>query len=370
MASLGGRQHLSIAAGLVGLVIGCATSAWAQDVTPAVLVAAAELKPFGWQVEYIGRVQAIDKVDLRARVQGFLGPRLFRDGDAVKKEQVLFRIEREPFLAAVNQRKAQLAAAEARAQNAQQQLHRARELTARDALSQAQLDQRIADDAQARASVLEAKAALEEAEIKLSYTEIRAPIDGRIGRAIVSPGNLVGAENTTLATIVHEEQMYVLFAVPQRDLMEARRGGSGDDLSVGVRLADGSLMGAFGKLDFLDVQVDPRTDGQIVRAIFANSERALTDGQTVRVLIRPQAAAKVLTIPQAAVVSDQAGQYVFVIGKDNTVEQRRVKLGDSRDGRAVVEGGISEGERIVVQGQQRVRPGVKVQPQFMPAPKN
>jgi membrane fusion protein, multidrug efflux system len=336
---------------------------------PAVLVQVATLEQMARQAEFIGRVQATDKVDLRARVQGFLGPRLFRDGETVKKDQLLFTIEREPFVAAVDQRKAQLAAAQAREQNAQMQLHRARELAAKDTVSQAQLDQRIADDAQARASVLEAKAALEEAEIKLSYTEIKAPIAGRIGRAAVSPGNLVGAENTTLATIVHADEMYVLFPISQRELIEARKSTGGGELKVRVRLADGNLMAGVGKVDFLDVQVDPKTDGQIVRAVFANGDHILTDGQTVRVLIEQEDTQKSVLIPQAAVATDQAGQYVFVVTKDDVVEQRRVRVGEGRDGRISVESGVAAGERVIVQGQQRVRPGIKVDAQSQPSPR-
>jgi membrane fusion protein (multidrug efflux system) len=343
-------------------------SAAGAQTPPAVLVQAAELKALARQGEFIGRVQATDKVDLRARVQGFLGPRLFKDGEAVAKDQLLFTIEREPFVAALDQRKAQVAAADAKAQNAKLQLDRTRDLAARDTASQASLDQRVADEAQARAAVLEAKAAQQEAEIKLSYTEIRAPIAGRIGRAAVSPGNLVGAESTTLATIVHEDEMYVLFPVTQRDLIEARKSSGGGPLKVRVRLADGSLMPVVGKVDFLDVQVDPRTDGQIVRAVFANDGNVLTDGQTVRVLIEQEETKKSVLIPQAAVATDQAGQYVFVVTTDNVVEQRRVRLGDARDGRVSVESGVAAGERVIVQGQQRVRPGIKVDAQTQPAP--
>jgi membrane fusion protein, multidrug efflux system len=348
--------------------IGSAAAQTSQP--PAVLVQVAELKPLVQQGEFIGRVQATDKVDLRARVQGFLGPRLFRDGETVAKDQLLFTIEPAPFEAAVNQRKAQLAAAEARAQNAKLQLDRTRELTARDTASQAQLDQRVSDDAQAQAAVLEAKASLQQADINLSYTEIRSPMAGRIGRATVSPGNLVGGENTTLATIVREEEMYVLFPVTQRELMDARRATGAKTFHVRARLADGSLMETPGQVDFLDVQVNPRTDGQIVRAVFANPQRTLTDGQTVRILIEQHETSKVLVIPQAAISTDQTGQYVFVVGDGDVVAQRQLRVGASREGSVIVESGLSAGDRVIVQGQQRVRPGIKVVPQAMATPKS
>jgi membrane fusion protein (multidrug efflux system) len=365
-------RHCSraLALAISSLFVAATATAQTAPPAPAVLVQVPELKPLVQQGEFIGRVQAADKVELRARVQGFLGPRQFKDGDQVVKDQVLFTIEREPFEAAVNQRQAQLAAAQARAQNTKLQLDRTRDLASRDTASQAQLDQRVADDAQAQAAVLEAKAALQEAQIKLSYTEIKAPMAGRIGRAAVSPGNLVGAEAGTLATLVREEEMYVLFPVTQRELLEVRRDTKQKSFNIRARLADGSLLQTPGHVDFLDVQVDPRTDGQIVRAIFANPDRVLTDGQTVRVVIEQHDATKALTIPQAAVATDQAGQYVFVVGKDDVVEQRRVKLGAGRDGAVVVENGVEADERVIVQGQQRVRPGLKVVPQAMPVPKN
>jgi len=364
-------RHRNRTLGLAISILFVASAAMAQTAPPpAVLVQAVELKPLVQQGQFIGRVQATDKVELRARVQGFLGARQFKDGEMVTKDQVLFTIEPEPYEASVNQRKAQLAAAVARAQNSKLQLDRTRDLTSRDTASQAQLDQRIADDAQAQAAVLEAKAALQEAEIKLSYTQIKSPMAGRIGRAAVSPGNLVGTDTSTLATVVREEEMYVLFPVTQRELLEVRRDTGQKTFHVRARLADGSLLATPGQVDFLDVQVDPRTDGQIVRAVFANPDRTLTDGQTVRIVIEQHDTGKVLTIPQAAITNDQAGAYVFVVGNGDVVEQRRVKLGSSREGAVVVEDGVNAGERVIVQGQQRVRPGIKVVPQAMPAPKS
>lgn len=343
------------------------TPAPAQQL-PAVLVEPAEMRPFGVQSEFIGRVEAIEKVDLRARVEGFLGPRLFEDGSNVKKDQLLFTIEREPFEAALEQRKAQLAAAQATAENADAQLKRYRDLASKDAASQAQLDQRIAEEAQARAGVLEAQAAMKDAEIKLSYTEIRSPIDGQIGRASVTPGNLVGPSTGILATIVREDEMYVLFPVTQRELLNARRAVGDAPLTVRAKLADNTFLAEHGKIDFLDVQVDPRTDGQIVRAVFRNSGAELNHGQTLRVVVERAAPVEAITIPAAAVATDQAGQYVYVVGKDNTVEQRRVRIGARREGLASVEDGIAAGDLVIVQGQQRVQPGAKVNPQLAKPP--
>src|SRR5438477_12699141 len=230
---------------------------------PAVLVQPAELRSMAKQAEFVGRAEALEKVDLRARVTGFLGPRLFKEGDDLKEGQVVFTIEREPFQAAVDQRKAQLASAQATLANADQQLQRTAELARKGNAPIAQLDQRTAEQGQAKASVLEAEANLRDAQIQLSYTEIKTPISGRIGRAAVSPGNLVGPDSGVLATVVQYNPMQVLFSVTQREMLEARRDSdSNGKVRARVKLADGSLYAEQGRVDFLDVQVNPRTDGQ------------------------------------------------------------------------------------------------------------
>jgi membrane fusion protein (multidrug efflux system) len=320
------------------------------------------------QAEFVGRAEALEKVDLRARVQGFLGPRLFKEGDEVKEAQVVFTIEKEPFEAAVDQRKAQLAAAQAALANAAQQLARTAELTRKGNAPVAQLDQRTAEEGQAKAAVMEAEANLRDARIQLSYTDIKSPISGRIGRAAVSPGNLVGPDSGVLATVVKDDPMQVLFSVTQREMLEARDSEVTGKVRARVRLANGSLYSEKGRVDFLDVQVNPRTDGQTVRAMFPNPDDILTSGQTVRVIIEEKGGDKVLVIPQSAIAIDQTGPYVFVVGENNTVEQRRLKLGTNREGLAVVEDGVKPGERVVVQGQQRIRAGITVTPQLASSP--
>jgi membrane fusion protein, multidrug efflux system len=335
---------------------------------PAVLVQPAELRSMTKQAEFVGRAEALEKVDLRARVQGFLGPRLFKEGDDVKEGQVVFTIEREPFEAAVDQRKAQLAAAQATLANADQQLQRTAELARKGNAPIAQLDQRTAEQGQAKAAVMEAEANLRDAQIQLSYTEIKTPISGRIGRAAVSPGNLVGPDSGVLATVVQDDPMQVLFSVTQREMLEANDSEVTGKVRARVRLANGSLYSEKGRIDFLDVQVNPRTDGQTVRAMFPNPDDILTSGQTVRVIIEEKGGDQVVVIPQSAIAIDQTGSYVFVVGQDNKVEQRRVRLGPEREGLAVVDQGVEAGERVVVQGQQRIRSGMTVAPQLAPSP--
>src|SRR5215813_11946190 len=342
----------------------------AQQVAPppAVLVQPAELRSMTKQAEFVGRAEALEKVDLRARVQGFLGSRLFKDGDDVKEGQIVFTIEKEPFEAAVDQRKAQLASAQATLANADSQLQRTAELARKGNSPIAQLDQRTAEQGQAKAAVMEAEANLRDAQIQLSYTEIKTPISGRIGRAAVSPGNLIGPDSGVLATVVKDDPMQVLFSETQRELLDARETDPTGKVRARVRLADDSLYGEKGRIDFLDVQVNPKTDGQTVRAMFPNPDDILTSGQTVRVIIEEKGGDKVVVIPQSAIAIDQTGPYVFVVGQDDKVEQRRIKLGANREGLAVVDKGIESGERVIVQGQQRVRAGITVTPQLASAP--
>jgi len=347
-------------------------SAEAQQAAPppAVLVQPAEAKPIAAQAEFIGRAAAVDKVELRARVKGFLGPRLFTDGDEVKEGQVVFTIEPETYQAAVAQKTAQRDAAKAALANSEIQLKRAAELLRTNTGTQAVFDQRTSEQLQAKAAVEDAEAQLRDAEINLSYTEIKSPIKGRIGRAAASPGNLVGPDSGVLATVVADQPMRVLFSVTQRELLDAKRDAatSGpDSLVVLLKLADGSIYNEKGKLDFIDVTADPRTDGQIVRAVFANKDHALTDGQTIRVVIENKEAPTAIVVPQAAVALDQTGPYLFVVNDKNVVEQRRVKTGISRDGMLVIDEGLKAGEKVIIQGQQRVRAGMTVTPTAAPA---
>jgi membrane fusion protein (multidrug efflux system) len=356
-----------VAAILLTALTGGPAAAQQGAAPPAVLVQAAENVPIADQFEFIGRAAAVDKVDLRARVKGFLGPRLFADGDQVKKDQIVFTIERDPYQAAVDQKLAQRDAARAALTNAELQLKRAAELLRTNTGTQATYDQRLSEQLQAKAQLEDAGAQLRDAEIQLSYTEIKSPIDGRIGRAAFSPGNIVGPDSGVLATVVSEKPIRVLFPVTQREFLDARRDkAAGDPLIVRLRLADGNIYDEKGQLDFIDITVDPKTDGQIVRATFPNKEGFLTDGQTVRVILEAEKPQTVVAVPQQAIALDQTGPYVFVVNDKNVVEMRRVKTGVSRNGLLAITEGLKPGERVIVQGQQRVREGMTVAPSVAP----
>jgi membrane fusion protein (multidrug efflux system) len=329
---------------------------------PAVTVISVQPTEVTPGVGFNGRVVAVDEVQLRARVTGFLEQRLFEEGADVDAGDLLFVIEKAPYQAVVEQRQAELASAEANRANTAVQLQRGEELLENNNIPEAEVDERRAADLIAAAQILEAQAALEQAQINLGYTEIHAPIAGRIGRADLSVGNLVGPDSGVLATIVSQDPIYVTFPVSQRQLLDYRRGpgDAGGAPVVRVTLPDGTLYEHPGQLDFLDIQVDPGTDTVTVRAELPNPERVLVDGQFVGVRVERGEPERVLAVPQAALQVDQAGPFVMVVGGDDKVEARRVTLGDAEGAQVVVESGLDEGERVIVEGIQKVRPGMAV----------
>ena len=215
---------------------------------------------------------------------------------------------------------------------------------------------------------MEAKANLRDAEIQLSYTEIKTPIAGRIGRAAVSPGNLVGPDSGVLATVVQDDPMQVLFSVTQREMLEARD----SEVTGKVRAAsDWPTARSTVRRAASIFSMSRSIRGPMARRSGRSSPIPMTfspSGQTVRVIVEEKGGDQVLVIPQSAVAIDQTGSYVFVVGQDNKVEQRRVRLGTNRDGVAVVEEGLEAGDRVVVQGQQRIRAGMVVAPQLATSP--
>jgi membrane fusion protein (multidrug efflux system) len=355
--------------GLVGaaLLAACEQQAETSAATaavppPAVTVISVQPTEVTPGAGFNGRVVAVDEVQLRARVTGFLEQRLFDEGADVAAGDLLFVIEKAPHQAVVEQRQAELASAEANRANTAVQLQRGEELVKNNNIPAAEVDERRAADQMAAAQILEVKAALQSAEINLGYTEIHAPIAGRIGRADLSVGNLVGPDSGVLATIVSQDPIYVTFPVSQRQLLEYRRGqgDAGGAPVIRVALPDGTLYEHPGKLNFLDVQVDAGTDTVAVRAEVPNPDRVLVDGQFVGVRVERGAPERLLAVPQAALQVDQAGPFVLVVGGDDRVEARRVALGASEGTRVVVQSGLREGERVIVEGIQKVRPGMAV----------
>jgi membrane fusion protein, multidrug efflux system len=321
--------------------------------------------------DFIGRVTAIDKVDIVARVTGFIEERYFTEGQKVKTGDLLFRIEQVTYKAAVEQQRANLAKAKATEVNAALQLARGKELVSKQNISQATVDQRAADEGVAQANVLAAQAQLDQAEINLGYTEIRSPIDGRIGIAIFTVGNLVGPSSGTLATIVREDPVYVIFQPSERDVINYKRrfvepGAKNPQATIHIRLPDGSAYPHPGLTNLLDVQVDTTTDTLAVRAQVPNPEGLLVPGGVVGVITERGKPRPALEIPQSAVQLDQAGRYVLVVDEANKVELRRVTTGVEQGRDVVVMDGLKEGELVIVEGIQKVRPGQVVTASAVP----
>lgn len=331
---------------------------------PTVLVVRADRQPIAQEAEFIGRVEAIDKLEVRARVTGFLYARHFNEGDRVKAGDPLFTIEQPPFAAEVALREANVQRAEAELRNASLQVERGRELVRTNNIPQAELDARIAAEGEAQGALAAARAQLEQARIQLGYTEIRAVFDGRAGRSPLSPGNVVGPDSGVLVTVVRDDPIRVSFPVTQRELLRVRRaGGAGADRTqVLIRLPDDSMLGEVGRLEFVDVTANRSTDSVLVQAVVPNPQRLLTDGQAVTVVVREAEPQQAIIIPQAAVQIDQQGPFVLAVGADNKVELRRVTLTRGPAGQNVVSEGLEPGQLIIVEGAQRARPGQPVTP--------
>jgi membrane fusion protein (multidrug efflux system) len=338
---------------------------------PAVGVRAVVTKGVSQSFEFVGRIKATDKVELRARVEGFLEKVLFKEGQDVKTGDLLYQIEKAQFEAAVDQAKGNLSVAEAEQTNAKLQYDRNLELSKRQFSPQSQVDQDRAALDSARGKILQLQAALKQAQLNLSYTDIRAPIDGRIGRTAFTVGNLVNPASGVLATIVSQDPIYVLFPVSVRDLetiREARRkeGGGLAKIDIRLRLSNGQDYPHPGTWNFTDPQVEQQTDSLIIRATMPNPERALVDGQFVTAVIHERKEEPRLVIPQAALQVDQSGYYALVVTDQHKVEQRRVQTGPNLGTDVVVTSGVREGDKVIVDGIQKVRPGQVVQETVLP----
>jgi membrane fusion protein, multidrug efflux system len=344
---------------------------------PAVGVVAVARKPLTQSTDYVGRIQATDRVNLVARVAAFLEQRLFTEGAEVKQGDPLYRLEQGPFQADVQAKQATIAQFKAQLQNAVLTLARVRALLSTPAGQQSTVDTALANQLALQAQVQGAEAQLAQSQINLGYTEIRAPIDGKIGRTAVTVGNYVTPSSGVLAVIVSQDPMYVVFPVSVRTVIDLRqrygdKGGFGS-IIVRIRLPDGRLYDRTGHLDFVDNTAAGNTDTITLRGTLPNplladgkggdgTARELVDGELVTVVLEDAQPLQALTVPRAAVLSDQVGDYVYVVDGEDKAQQRRVQLGQSTPALAAVTNGLSEGESVVVEGIQRVRPGQPVSP--------
>ncbi|MGZ5415413.1 MAG: efflux RND transporter periplasmic adaptor subunit [Aeromicrobium sp.] len=341
-------------------------------VVPAVTVMPVVLKDVTASLGFTGRVEAVDTVELRARVQGFLEQRTFEEGAHVNKDDTLFVIEKAPFQAAVEAAEGALARAEAEVVRAEKDRERYEELVAKGDVSRQRFDLAVAAELAAKAEMKTAQAQLDRAKLDLAYTDILSPIDGRIGRSSYAVGNLVGPDSGVLATIVSEDPVYVTFPVSQRHVLEylkrtqgrspAQEKSGPEAIVVRLRLVDGTVYPSPGRIDFADIQVSQSTDTLTLRAAFPNPDQLLIDGQFVTVNVEKEQQEKALVISQAAVQADQAGAFVLVVNSENKIEVRRIGAGQGgSEGEMVVQSGLAEGDLVVIEGMQKVRPGQVVE---------
>jgi membrane fusion protein (multidrug efflux system) len=365
----------SLLAAALGLLAAQAIAQPAPGTPPAVGVVRAERQQITQSDEFIGRIQAVNRVALVARITGFLDKRLFTEGAEVKQGDLLYQIEQPPFQAQVDASRASVAQLEAQHRNAQVTLERAQYLLKTVAGQQSNVDSALAAERALAAQIEGAQAQLHTAEINLGYTEIRAPIDGRISSTALTEGNVVSPTTGTLANLVSQDPMYVIFPISLRtglDLREryARIGGFGA-VAIKLRLPDGRIYSEAGKLDYVSPTVAENTDTLTLRGVMPNpvfpgmqteqpGSRELSDGEFVSVLLEGVQPVTVLAVPRAAVLSDQQGDYVYVVDAQSKAQVRRIQLGQSTPNTAVVTNGLKEGELVVSEGLQRVRPGEAV----------
>jgi multidrug efflux system membrane fusion protein len=320
-----------------------------------------------WQT-YSGRLQAVNSVDIRAQVPGMITKVYFRDGQLVKKGDPLFLIDPRPYQAAVNRAAAQLAAARARATFTNADYARAQKLLAGNAISRRDFDDRFNASLSASADVKAAEAALEQAKVDLGYTMIDAPVDGRVSRAERTVGNIVAAgySSPSLTTLVSISPIYADFDVDEQTYLRYLRTTGEREVQVRLGLANEADTPRLGKVASVDNQLDNATGTIRVRASFPNDDGLLVPGLFARVSVGAALPHPAVLVDDRAISTDQAKKYVLVVDEKKTAQYREVTLGGLVDGFRVVSTGLKPGERIIVNGLQRVHPGEPVQEKVVP----
>lgn len=328
---------------------------------PEVTVAQVLLRPVSDANAFTGRIQAVDTIQIKPRVSGYVDSVHFREGTVVKKGDLLFTIDPRPYRAEADRLAANLAQARAEAKNADANAARGSKLVQQHAVSQEEADRLDTAAASAKAQVASVQAALDNARLNLSFTEVRAPVDGKVSNAQITAGNLV-TPTDTLTSVVTVDPMYVYFDVDEQTFLKLdrlrRANGHAPDVEMG--LADEQGYPHIGKIDFVDNQIRAGAGTIRLRAVFPNSDGAYTAGLFARVELRSGNTQPRALIDDKAVGTDLGNKFVYVVGKDKKVEYRRVSTGALVDGLRVVDSGLNAEDVVVVNGLQRVRPGVEV----------
>jgi membrane fusion protein, multidrug efflux system len=368
--------------GLVFLLAACQQQPAAPPPPPAkVTVSQPAARTVVESDEYTGRLEAVESVEIRARVNGYLQSVHFTDGAIVKKGALLFVIDPRPYQAELNRAKAQLEQAIARLERTQKDFARAQQLVKSRAMSQEEVDTRSADQREAQEAVQAARAAVEAARLNVEFTQVKAPISGRISRHLVTEGNLINggtAESTLLTRIVSLDPLYGYFDVDERAFLKytrlwrngTRPGSREVNIPVDLGLADETGFPHQGHLDFIDNRLDPNTGTMTGRAVIPNPDLTLTPGLFGRIRLPGSSQYEALLLPDEAIGSDQTQRFAFVVNDQHTVEYRRVELGPTIDGLRVIRNGLKPEDWVIVNGVQRVRTGAQVDPQQQAIPQN
>ena len=352
---------------LAALILnGCNRSGGAGQpvATPAVpvQVAVAQKQDVPRSVESVGAVQALRAVAVKSQVDGMIAQIHFREGDEVKQGDLLVSLDRRPFENSVRIARADLANARAEAAKATADLERYKHLDQQDAISKEQFAL-LGTKAETTGALVQAKeAAVANAELLLSYTEIRAPFTGRLGRNQASVGTLITTGSATLNTLVQLDPIYVTFNPSETDLAAIEKARSKGPLKAEVYLPGEDKARTSGEVTFVDNTVDRSTGTIVARATIANADRSLLPGQYVRIRLAVSEQPDALVVPQAALGSSQLGKYVYVVGKDNKVDMRLVSLGPTDGNLVAIDKGISEGDQVISGNLQKIGPGSLVQP--------
>ena len=347
--------------------IGCAGVIAQTMPPPAVSVMPVVSRPIAATDDFVGRVVAVDKADVVTRIPGVIAQRNFTEGQLVRKGDLLFRLKQDNYKAAVERCRANLAKAMATEVNAALELQRAQEPARPQNVSQAAVDQLAAAERAAQAEVKQAEALLKQARLDLDATEIVAPIDGRIGVAVFAAGNFVEPSSGKLATIVSQDPIYVTFPASEADIIAYRRLAAeskdkNPQVTVHLKLPNGRVYQYPGVADFSDARVQADSDTVMVRAKLPNPEGILMPGGTVGVVVDRGGAPAALVVPRAAVQRDRAGNYVLIVDAAGKVDRRPVTTGAEQGRDVVVTDGVATGERVIVEGLEKVHPGQIVTP--------
>jgi RND family efflux transporter MFP subunit len=367
---------LAAVAAASAVLSGCASPAAqaAPPPAPPVTAARALARDVTEWNEFTGRLEAVHHVDVRPRVSGLIAAVHFTEGAIVRRGDLLFEIDARPFQAEVDRLRADLARARAAAARTAAERGRAQRLSAENAMSAEEHDRRSSSAAEAEAQVSAVEAALRSAELNFEFTRVIAPIDGRVGRAIVTEGNLVTSgpgDATLLTTLVSLDPIYATFEVDEPSFLAFQRATTAGRATVGAAVIRMALAGDTefpreGRLQFLDNQLDPATGTIRVRAVFANTDGSLTPGLFVRLRMSGGKPYPAVLVQDQAIGTDLDKRFVYVVGDDQAIAYRPVRLGPIVDGLRVVRDGLQPQELVLVNGLQRVRPGAKVKAALQP----